>query len=106
MDQFIVSSFDHHLLKDIKTFSPTLKIAALTANKPIDYALFAQSLDAYSVNIDITFIDRNFVKDAKARGLKVYVYTVDQKEDLLLLRDWQVDGVFCNAPGKAKRLLS
>lgn len=103
--QFIVSSFDHHLLREIKALDPSLKIAALTASKPIDYALFAENLRAYSVNIDISFIDQNFVKDAKARGLKVFVYTVDQQEDLQMLRDWQVDGVFCNAPSVARRYL-
>ena len=106
LEQFIVSSFDHHLLQAIKTLHPGLKIGVLTASKPIDYAFFAHKLGAYSVNIDISVIDQAFVKDAKARGLKVFVYTVDKKEDLLLLRDWQVDGVFCNAPGKAKEILA
>ncbi|MFT4993320.1 MAG: glycerophosphoryl diester phosphodiesterase [Paraglaciecola sp.] len=104
--QFIVSSFDHHLLKDIKALSPSLKIAALTTGKPIDYALFAQNLDAYSVNIDMTFIDQHFVADAKSRGLKIFVYTVDEEEDLLKLIDLAVDGVFCNAPGRARRFLN
>jgi glycerophosphoryl diester phosphodiesterase len=105
LNHFIVSSFDHHLLREIKALKPSLKIGALTASKPIDYALFAQNLGAYSVNIDKSFIDQNFVKDAKGRGLKVYVYTVDEAVDLLVLKDWQVDGVFCNAPGKAKEIL-
>jgi glycerophosphoryl diester phosphodiesterase len=105
-DQFIVSSFDHHLLKAIKLLDPTLKIGALTGCKPIDYAQFAQTLGAYSVNIDVTFIDKDFVEDAKARGLKVFAYTVDQAEDLLLLKEWQVDGVFCNGPGNAKQVLT
>jgi len=105
-DQFIVSSFDHHFLRDIKALEPSLQIGALTASKPIDYAQFAQNLGAYSINIDLALLDRNFIKDAKNRGLKVFVYTVDQKEDLLLLRDWKIDGVFCNAPGKARQILA
>ena len=104
--QFIVSSFDHPLLKRIKTLRPTLKIGALTASKPIDYAAFAETLQAYSVNIDVSFIDQHFVEDAKSRGLKVFVYTVDEEEDLLKLKSWGVDGVFCNAPGLAKSILN
>lgn len=105
LEQFIVSSFDHHLLAEIKRRKPEIKIGALTASKPIDYALFAAQLGAFSVNADIAFLDELFVQDAHQRGLKVFVYTVDEPEDLKLLHSWQVDGVFCNAPGKAKTYL-
>lgn len=106
LEQFIVSSFDHHLLKALKQRQRTLQIGALTACKPLDYAAFAQALDAYSVNPDVSFLDQKFVQDAKERGLKVFAYTVDQPEDLLRLKAWQVDGVFSNAPGKAKQILA
>lgn len=102
LDHFIVSSFDHHLLRSIKQHNPDLKIGALTASKPIDYAGFAQALGAYSVNADVTFVDEAFVLDAKRRGLKFFVYTVDQPADLTQLASWEVDGVFSNGPGKAK----
>lgn len=106
LEQFIVSSFDHHLLKDLKQRKPDLQIGALTACKPLDYAAFAEALEAYSVNPDVSFLDQKFVQDAKQRGLKVFVYTVDQPADLLRLKGWQVDGVFSNAPGKAKSVLA
>ena len=105
-EQFIVSSFDHHLLKRIKNLRPTLKIGALTGSKHLDYAAFAETLKAYSVNVDISFVDQHFVEDAKSRGLKIFVYTVDEEADLLKLKDWGVDGVFCNAPGKARNILN
>ena len=106
LDHFIVSSFDHHLLRSIKEHKPDLKIGALTASKPIDYAGFAQSLNAYSVNADVTFVDEAFVLDAKRRGLKIFVYTVDQQADLTKLANWHVDGVFSNGPGRAKAFLA
>jgi glycerophosphoryl diester phosphodiesterase len=106
LDQFIVSSFDHHLLAEIKTRKPELQIGALTACKPINYAFFAAELDAFSVNADIAFLDQAFVQDAHKRGLKVFVYTVDEPEDLRLLLSWQVDGVFSNAPAAAKAYIN
>ncbi|GGZ47837.1 glycerophosphodiester phosphodiesterase [Paraglaciecola chathamensis] len=106
LDHFIVSSFDHHLLRSIKAHNPDLKIGALTASKPIEYAAFAQALNAYSVNADVSFVDEAFVRDAKQRGLKFFVYTVDQPADLATLASWQVDGVFSNGPGKAKAFLA
>lgn len=106
LDHFIVSSFDHHLLRSIKQHKPDLKIGALTASKPIDYAGFAQALGAYSINADVTFVDEAFVLDAKRRGLKFFVYTVDQPVDLAQLVSWDVDGVFSNGPGKAKMFIT
>ncbi|MGS2721815.1 glycerophosphodiester phosphodiesterase [Paraglaciecola aestuariivivens] len=105
LPQFIVSSFDHPLLKQFKQLCPQVKVGALTASKPLHYAQFAQQLMAYSVNVDFAFLDLAFVQDAKQRNLKLFVYTVDEAEDLLQLKDWKVDGVFCNNPGHARKVL-
>lgn len=104
-EQFIVSSFDHHMIKAFKRIAPIIKIGALTANNPIGHAKFAQELNAYSVNSDVSFVDEAFVIDTHSRGLKMFVYTVDEPEDLLRLQQWGVDGVFSNGPGKARKAL-
>lgn len=104
-DAILFSSFDHHVLHALKSIRPQARIGALTAGKPIDYANFAQLLNAEFINADVTIVDKNFVYDAKRRGLKMGVYTVDQPEDLISLRDWGVDAVFCNNPGNARLAL-
>jgi len=105
-EQFIVSSFNHHMLLAFKSIAPTIKIAALTGSNPLDYARFGEELQAYSVNVDASFIDQAFVMDAHSRGLKIFAYTVDEPEDLLRLQAWGVDGVFSNGPAKAKLVLA
>jgi glycerophosphoryl diester phosphodiesterase len=105
-EQFIVSSFNHHLLLAFRRIAPTIKIGALTGSNPLDHARFAEELQAYSVNTDISFVDKAFVLDAHKRGLKMFVYTVDEAEDLLRLQGWGVDGVFSNGPAKAKLVLA
>ena len=104
-EQFIVSSFNHHLLLAFRSIAPTIKIGALTGSNPLDHARFAEELQAYSVNADISFVDQAFVVDAHKRGLKMFAYTVDEAEDLLRLQAWGVDGVFSNGPAKAKLVL-
>ncbi|WP_068546218.1 glycerophosphodiester phosphodiesterase [Thalassotalea crassostreae] len=95
-NQFLFSSFNHHLLFEIKSIRPEFQTGALTASCPIDYAAFAQQLNAYSVHIDVDFVNYEFVKDAHQRGLKVYVYTVDGEEDIIELHRLGVDGIFSN----------
>ena len=105
-EQFIVSSFNHHLLLAFKSIAPNIKIGGLTGSTPLHYARFAQELQAYSVNAEISFVDKAFVTDAHNRGLKMFVYTVDEHADLVRLQSWGVDGVFSNGPAKAKLVLA
>ncbi|MAD74289.1 MAG: glycerophosphodiester phosphodiesterase [Rheinheimera sp.] len=104
--QLQISSFNHHLLATLKRERPDLKLGALTASLPVDYAAFASQLQAYSVNCDVSFINQAMVNDAKARGLKVFVYTVDQSDDISRLQDYGVDGIFSNFPARSKMWLN
>ena len=99
--QFLFSSFNHHLLFEIKSLNRQLNIGALTASCPLDYAAFAQQLNAYSVHIDIDFVNTDFINDAHQRGLKVYVYTVDDEADIVDMHQHGVDGIFTNYPTRS-----
>lgn len=99
--QFVISSFNHHLLKQLKTSMPKWRIGALTGSRPLGYAEFAENLGAYSVHIDVEIIDQAFVDDAHKRGLKVFVYTVDKEEDIADLINMGVDGIFTNYPTRS-----
>lgn len=105
-EQLVISSFNHHLLAALKQARPELKLGALTASLPLDYAGFAVSLQAYSLHCDVSFIDQAFVDDAKSHGLKVYVYTVDHADDIDRLRQYGVDGIFTNFPANSRRYLT
>lgn len=96
--QLIVSSFKHEWLAQIKQARPETQIGALTGSKGLHKAKFAQDLGAISVNIALDVIDADYVNDAHQRGLKVFVYTVNQAEDWQELADIGVDGIFCDYP--------
>lgn len=94
----LISSFNHPLLRNIHQLRSEFAIGALTASCPLDYAKFAKQLNAYSVHIDIDFINQAFVDDAHQRGLKVFVYTVDEIRDIQTMKALGVDGIFTNFP--------
>ncbi|MBL0710240.1 MAG: glycerophosphodiester phosphodiesterase, partial [Colwellia sp.] len=54
---------------------------------------------------NVDFISKHFVEDAHARGLKVFVYTVDELEDINTMKSFGVDGIFSNFPARAKNYL-
>jgi len=99
-EMFLVSSFNHPELVKFKKFNLEIKIGALSASIPIDYARFAQDLGAYSVNLCIDFINQNFVDDAHKRGLKVFVWTVNNLDDMNRMKTLGIDGVFSNFPNR------
>ena len=105
-EQLLLSSFDHHQLKWLKQNLPWVKIGALTASIPLNYAYFAENLHAYSVHLDKNFINHEFVADAKQRGLKVMAYTVDKQQEIEEMQNLGVDGIFSNYPSYAKMILS
>lgn len=100
--QVLISSFNHHILQAVHQQRPEFPIGALTACYPLDYAKFAEQLNAFSVHLDVDFISQRFVEDAHQRGLKVYVYTVDELVDIETMKALGVDGIFSNFPTKAK----
>jgi glycerophosphoryl diester phosphodiesterase len=101
----LISSFHHPLLARIKNAAPQWRYGALTASYAIDGNQFAEYLGAWSVNIDLSVVDKALVDDAHQRGLKALVYTVDEQQDLVELKNWGVDGVFTNKPANSRRVL-
>ncbi len=104
--QLLISSFNHHLLQQISHQHPQYPIGALTACYPLNYAQFAEELNAYSVHLDVDFISEKFVFDAHQRNIKVFVYTVDEIDDINTMKALGVDGIFSNYPSKAKSYLA
>ncbi|BFT28979.1 glycerophosphodiester phosphodiesterase [Alteromonas sp. D210916BOD_24] len=96
--QILVSSFNHHWLLDITKRWPEVNIGALTASYDLDCTASAKALGAYSINIALDAVNPQFVQTATDEGFKVYVYTVDEPRDMMMLAHWGVSGIFTNVP--------
>lgn len=97
-EQYIVSSFDHQQLYESLVGMPEVKRAVLIEGIPLDYAKCCDPLKAFAFNTHLSFITPQLLKDAKSRGLKNWVYTVNHEEDWGWLSGLGVDGVFTDRP--------
>lgn len=97
-ERFIVSSFHLPELYEFKQAAPEIPVGALYCGVPLDWAGLALELGASSLNISGEFVDTRLVADAHARGLKINVYTVNHPDDIALMRQLGVDGVFSDYP--------
>ena len=53
---------------------------------------------------DKNFLTEEMVRDCHAHGIGVNVWTVNKKELMEQLNNWNVDGIFTNFPDRAKEL--
>lgn len=97
-DLFILSSFDHYELRDCGRQLPSIHMGALLAGIQIGYAEYAERAQCTSANLCIESISEQFVNDAHRRGLMVYVWTVNDAEDIARMKSLGVDGLFSNYP--------
>ncbi|WP_109302440.1 glycerophosphodiester phosphodiesterase family protein [Aquimarina sp. AU474] len=99
---FIISSFDHQQLYDVKKMNPKFKIGVLTEEN-IDVILpIAKDLDAFSVHPPISSLTKKEVDVAVKQGFKVFVWTVN---DIFLIqqsKSWKVDGIITDFPNFAE----
>lgn len=99
-EDFLVSSFDHDELRKARALAPSIPRGPLIAGVPLGYARFAEALAAHSVHVSKEFLRPAFVADAHRRGLKVFVFTVNEAEEIARMRALGVDGVFTDFPDR------
>lgn len=97
-EQYLVSSFDHRQLYECLQLLPQVRRGVLIEGVPLDYAACCGPLKAYSLNSSLSFVTPELVQDARQRGLKNWVYTVNQHNDWLAMGRLGVDAVFTDRP--------
>lgn len=106
LGEVAVQAFDWKFVKDCHALAPELALGALGSKE-----LTADRLDEIA-NTGAMFIGwkhddltREAVEAAKARGLKVWVYTVDESADATRVINLGVDGIITNEPRKIRSLV-
>jgi glycerophosphoryl diester phosphodiesterase len=101
-ENFLVSSFNHHELFAFHQLLPEVQTGAILEGIPFHYAAFAEDVGATHAVLCLSTVNKEFVGDAHRRGLKVFVYTVNEPEDMKHLIDMGVDGMISNFPDRCK----
>jgi glycerophosphoryl diester phosphodiesterase len=99
-EDFLVSAFDHTQIQAAKKLLPEIRTGALIQKVPPGLAAFAERLGAWSIHPSKHCVTPELVADAHQRGLKVFVYTVNQPAEIASLAELGVDGVFTDHPDR------
>lgn len=103
----LVTSFDPHCLTRVREVAPSLRTGQLAFNITDVAALLARARGAghAAVNPWDPFVDEAFMVAARAAGLEVYPWTVDDPERLRALIALGVDGIITNVPDVLRAIL-
>lgn len=97
-NDFVVSSFSRRELRAFRKIDTKTPVGYLIYTNIFGSIRFAKKISAYSINPNIKHAKKRFIESAHRKGLKVYVYTVDTKEDARRMKELGVDGVFSDCP--------
>lgn len=99
---FLVSSFSRRELRAVT--DPHIPIGLLLG-RPSRLCWFnARRVRACAVNPALRYTTRAFIEEAHRRGLRVYVFTVNDPADIARLMAWGVDGIFTDFPERVAAL--
>ncbi len=96
-DKSCVISFWHRLVKTVKAMDSRIKTGVLLVGSPVD-ACVATRASADALVMKYTFVDRELVEMAHEKGLKVFIWNIDDRDLLRPYVDMGVDAIGTNDP--------
>jgi glycerophosphoryl diester phosphodiesterase len=100
-----VSSFDHPVLLEVKAHAPGLETAVLYYARPLDPVRLARDVGAEVLHPHWTYLTPEAVAGARAAGLRVETWVVDEPTHLVNVVGMGVDGIITNHPDRLLELL-
>jgi glycerophosphoryl diester phosphodiesterase len=102
----VVTSFDWEFLAGCRALEPRLLLGALGTDRLSKDHLTTANMFAVSViGWDNKFVTAEHIELVHSRGLKAWVWTVDDPARAANLVAWGVDGLISNVPSKMQPLL-
>lgn len=107
LDSVVVSSFRHQCLARLKALEPDLKIGILY-DELYSHRGYADLSPAplYSVHPHFRYIQAEDIRDLREGGYEVYVYTVNNEDDMRKMIEAGVSGIITDCPAKLQKLLT
>lgn len=100
MDQFIVSSFNYDELQTVFNIDKNIPLAVLTEFDLDEAMIFAGTVSAKAIHPDYRLLDDNNVKRLQNMGYQVNAWTVNEIEDIALVKRYGVDGIISDFPDR------
>ena len=105
-EEVLVSTFNHEYLRRVKREDPRISTGVLTARGIDDPVEYVRSLNAAAYNPSADAVAPSHIKEIRAAGVAVYVYTVNEKDELAHFIDAGVSGLITDFPQRLAHMLA
>jgi glycerophosphoryl diester phosphodiesterase len=106
LDRTLFSSFSDEVLSELRDRSDAARLGVLVSPRaPDDIFERASAVAAVAINPHFVLAKADLVDEAHDRGLAVYVYTVDDADQMRGLLELGVDGIFSNYPDRLREVV-
>lgn len=108
LEDIVISTFDHPTAVAVARMEPKLRVGLLYGQRLYRPDLYASSMPVpmFSLHPHFLTVDGEAAAQAKASGLALYPWTVDDEADMRRMIQLGVDGIITNVPGKLRHLIA
>jgi glycerophosphoryl diester phosphodiesterase len=99
--RLLISSFMHDYLYDLRCAAAHIPIGLLVSSRMVDPASLFAAFDAQVLVQYFAFIDRPYVDQIHSMGKKLWVWPLENSDDIRRMAELGVDGVICDYPDRA-----
>lgn len=96
--RYAVGSFYHKILYDVKRLNPAVKTVALFEGAPMCTKAILESSRCDYVGLGLESIDPSQIDEVHSYGCGVFVWTVDELEEIRKMFSYNVEGLVSNYP--------
>jgi glycerophosphoryl diester phosphodiesterase len=96
----IYASFFYEELLTVRSLMSDAPTLALIEGAPVQPTAFVIDAQATHAGLALDYVTPTLVQALQAKGIKVFVYTVDEPEDIARMKRLSVDGIISNFPDR------
>jgi glycerophosphoryl diester phosphodiesterase len=97
-EQYMIASFFHRSIFNAKKIKKDIQTIALMECNPLDLAKSVENTLCDCIGFGLDCLDSDLVDRSHEIQKKVFVWTVDDPEDILRMKNYGVDGIISNYP--------
>ena len=105
LKRIIIICFDHRAILALKKLIPNLETGALLAGLPVDPVSIAVACKSDTLSMYYEGLDRDFIDQCHAGGIKISVWTPNTADEIKKLIDLGVDAIASDRPDTVLKLL-
>ena len=98
IEQFIITSFYHRELRQVKNLNSKFRIGLLYYRHLRSIPRKAKKMGAYSVHLNTRYLGKKMIDTLRLFGIKIFIWTLNQPSEIKKAQELDIDGIVSDFP--------